>query len=93
MNYGGLLSSPYNELSNQYTNGKPSGILSFGIKGGKESGIKFIDSLNLITRLVNIGDTKSLATHPASTTHSQLDESDYESAGISSDMIRISVGI
>ena len=91
--YGGLLSSPYNELSNKYTNGKPSGILSFGIKGGKESGIKFIDSLNLITRLVNIGDTKSLATHPASTTHSQLDESDFESAGISSDMIRISVGI
>ena len=93
VNYGGLLSSPYNELSNHYTNGKPSGILSFGIKGGKECGIKFIDSLNLITRLVNIGDTKSLATHPASTTHSQLDESDYESAGISSDMIRISVGI
>ena len=91
--YGGLLSSPYNELSNKYTNGKPSGILSFGIKGGKESGITFIDSLNLITRLVNIGDTKSLATHPASTTHSQLDESDFESAGISSDMIRISVGI
>ena len=93
VNYGGLLSSPYNELSNHYTNGKPSGILSFGIKGGKECGIKFIDSLKLITRLVNIGDTKSLATHPASTTHSQLDESDYESAGISSDMIRISVGI
>ena len=91
--YGGLLSSPYNELSNKYANGKPSGILSFGIKGGKESGIKFIDSLSLITRLVNIGDTKSLATHPASTTHSQLDESDFESAGISSDMIRISVGI
>jgi len=70
-----------------------SGILTFGINGGKEAGIKFIDSLGLIVRLVNIGDTKSLATHPASTTHSQLEPDEYEAAGISDDMIRISIGI
>ena len=93
VNYAGLIESPYYDLAKKYTNGKPSAILSFGIKGGREAGIKFIDSLELIVRLVNIGDTKSLATHPASTTHSQLDEDEYESAGISDDMVRISVGI
>lgn len=93
VNYAGLESSPYQSLAKEYSRGKPSGILSFGIKGGKKAGIKFIDSLNLITRLVNIGDTKSLATHPASTTHSQLDEADYGASGISADMVRVSVGI
>ena len=93
VNYGGLDNSPYFDLAKKYTNGLPSGILTFGIEGGKEAGIKFIDSLELIVRLVNIGDTKSLATHPASTTHSQLEPSEYEAAGISDDMIRISIGI
>lgn len=93
VNYAGLLGSPYYDLAKKYTNSRPSGILSFGIEGGKEAGIKFIDSLELVVRLVNIGDTKSLATHPASTTHSQLDEEDYETAGITDDMVRISVGI
>jgi O-acetylhomoserine (thiol)-lyase len=93
VNYAGLDSSPYQQLAKEYSDGKPSGILSFGIKGGKEAGIKFIDALNLVTRLVNIGDTKSLATHPASTTHSQLDEADYHGSGISADMVRVSVGI
>ena len=93
VNYAGLDSSPYQQLAKEYAGGKPSGILSFGIKGGKEAGIKFIDALNLVTRLVNIGDTKSLATHPASTTHSQLDEADYHASGISADMVRVSVGI
>jgi O-acetylhomoserine (thiol)-lyase len=93
VNYAGLESSPYQQLAKEYSGGKPSGILSFGIKGGKEAGIKFIDALNLVTRLVNIGDTKSLATHPASTTHSQLDEADYNASGISADMVRVSVGI
>ena len=93
VNYAGLDSSPYQQLAKEYSGGKPSGILSFGIKGGKEAGIKFIDALNLVTRLVNIGDTKSLATHPASTTHSQLDEADYHASGISADMVRVSVGI
>ncbi|MCH2476774.1 MAG: O-acetylhomoserine aminocarboxypropyltransferase/cysteine synthase [Gammaproteobacteria bacterium] len=93
VNYAGLIGSPYYDLAKKYSSGRPSGILSFGIEGGKEAGIKFIDSLELVVRLVNIGDTKSLATHPASTTHSQLDASEYEAAGISEDMIRISVGI
>jgi O-acetylhomoserine (thiol)-lyase len=93
VNYAGLGSSPYQQLAKEYCGGKPSGILSFGIKGGKKAGIKFIDALNLVTRLVNIGDTKSLATHPASTTHSQLDEVDYKASGISADMVRVSVGI
>ncbi|MBC8226893.1 MAG: aminotransferase class V-fold PLP-dependent enzyme, partial [Gammaproteobacteria bacterium] len=93
VNYGGLDDSPYFDLAKKYTNGLPSGILTFGIEGGKEAGIKFIDSLKLIVRLVNIGDTKSLATHPASTTHSQLEHDEYEAAGISEDMVRISIGI
>ena len=93
VNYGGLDDSPYFDLAKKYTNGLPSGILTFGIEGGKEAGIKFIDSLKLIVRLVNIGDTKSLATHPASTTHSQLEPDEYEAAGISEDMVRISIGI
>ena len=93
VNYAGLENSPYFDLAKKYTDGSPSGILTFGIEGGKEAGIKFIDSLELIVRLVNIGDTKSLATHPASTTHSQLEPEEYEAAGISDDMIRISIGI
>ena len=93
VNYSGLIGSPYYDLAKKYTHGRPSGILSFGIAGGKEAGIRFIDSLELVVRLVNIGDTKSLATHPASTTHSQLDASEYATAGISEDMVRISVGI
>ena len=93
VNYAGLENTPYFDLAKKYTDGSPSGILTFGIEGGKEAGIKFIDSLELIVRLVNIGDTKSLATHPASTTHSQLEPEEYEAAGISDDMIRISIGI
>ena len=73
--------------------GKASGILSFGIAGGIESGTKFIDSLEMILRLVNIGDAKSLACHPASTTHRQLNDKELAAAGVSSDLIRISVGI
>lgn len=75
------------------TGGQASGILSFGIKGGIEAGTKFIDALEMILRLVNIGDAKSLACHPASTTHRQLNEEELASAGVSSDLIRISVGI
>ena len=73
--------------------GKPSSIISFGIKGGIEAGTKFIDALQMILRLVNIGDSKSLACHPASTTHRQLNPDELASAGVSEDMIRISVGI
>lgn len=93
VSYAGLESSPFNDLVNQYCGGKASGILSFGIKGGIEAGAKFIDALELLLRLVNIGDAKSLACHPASTTHRQLDEAELKSAGVSEDMIRLSIGI
>lgn len=73
--------------------GKASGIISFGVKGGREAGAKFIDALQMILRLVNIGDSKSLACHPATTTHRQLNLEELKSAGVSEDMVRISVGI
>ncbi|WP_163932400.1 O-acetylhomoserine aminocarboxypropyltransferase/cysteine synthase family protein [Paraferrimonas sp. SM1919] len=93
VNYAGLESSPYNELMHLTTSGKASGILSFGIKGGNEAGGKFIDALQMILRLVNIGDAKSLACHPASTTHRQLNDEELAKAGVSRDLVRISVGI
>ena len=73
--------------------GRASGILSFGIKGGAEAGAKFIDALKLVVRLVNIGDAKSLACHPATTTHRQLNDDELATAGVSRDMVRLSVGI
>ncbi len=91
--YAGLDSSPHKALLDKYMGGRGSGILSFGIKGGIEAGTKFIDALQLITRLVNIGDAKSLACHPASTTHRQLDDSELAASGVSSDLVRLSIGI
>jgi O-acetylhomoserine (thiol)-lyase len=91
--YGGLEDSPYYELAKKYTGGKPSALLSFGIKGGFDAGVKFYDALQLFLRLVNIGDVKSLAAHPASTTHRQLSEEELASAGVSTDMIRLCIGI
>jgi O-acetylhomoserine (thiol)-lyase len=91
--YAGLSGHQDHELANKYLNGKPSGILTFGIKGGLKAGVKFQDELKLITRLVNIGDCKTLATHPASTTHRQLSTDELETAGVSEDMIRLSIGI
>ncbi len=93
VNYGGLSSHPQHALVQKYLGGKASGILSFGVEGGAEAGARFIDALQLITRLVNIGDAKSLACHPASTTHRQLNEAELASAGVSADMVRLSVGI
>ena len=93
VNYAGLAGDKYYQLSHKVVSGKPSGILSFGIKGGEDAGINFIDSLKLVKRLVNIGDAKSLACHPASTTHRQLNDEELKSTGTSRDMIRISVGI
>ena len=93
VNYAGLSDSPFNKVANKITKGHASGILSFGIKGGKQAGANFIDALELILRLVNIGDAKSLACHPASTTHRQLNEDELKSAGVSEDLVRISVGI
>ncbi|MCO8051728.1 MULTISPECIES: bifunctional O-acetylhomoserine aminocarboxypropyltransferase/cysteine synthase [Proteus] len=91
--YAGLNNHPEHDLAVRYMSGKPAGILSFGIKGGAEAGAKFIDALQLIVRLVNIGDAKSLACHPASTTHRQLNDEELERAGVSRDLIRLSIGI
>lgn len=77
----------------KYMGGKPASIMSFGIKGGVAAGSRFIDALKLIVRLVNIGDAKSLACHPASTTHRQLNDQELAQAGVSRDMIRLSIGI
>ncbi len=93
VNYPGLPSSPDHELIQRDFGGRASGLLSFGIKGGIAAGTKFIDALQLVTRLVNIGDAKSLACHPASTTHRQLNEAELKQAGVSTDLVRISVGI
>ena len=93
VNYAALKDSPYRANCKAICKGKAAGILSFGIEGGFEAGGRFIDALQLILRLVNIGDAKSLACHPASTTHRQLNEAELASAGVSSDMVRLSIGI
>jgi O-acetylhomoserine (thiol)-lyase len=93
VNYAGLPSSRFNAVAKRITGGRASGIVSFGIAGGKEAGGAFIDRLQMILRLVNIGDAKSLACHPASTTHRQLGPEELANAGVSEDLIRISVGI
>ncbi|HBD10591.1 MAG TPA: O-acetylhomoserine aminocarboxypropyltransferase [Porticoccaceae bacterium] len=93
VNYAGLLDSRYHELAQRMTGGKPSAILSFGIEGGAKAGARFIDALQLIKRLVNIGDAKSLACHPASTTHRQLNPDELAAAGVSEDLVRLSIGI
>ena len=91
--YAGLPESKYYDLAQKYTKGRPSALLSFGVKGGYEAGVKFYDALKLFRRLVNIGDAKSLAAHPASTTHRQLTEEEQAGAGVAPDMIRLCVGI
>ncbi len=91
--YSALTTSPDYENCQKITSGKASGILSFGISGGAKSGEQFIDALQMILRLVNIGDAKSLACHPASTTHRQLNENELSAAGVSPELVRISVGI
>ena len=91
--YAGLNDHPDKPLVDRYMGGRASGILSFGIKGGAQAGAKFIDALNLIVRLVNIGDAKSLACHPATTTHRQLSGDELKAAGVSDDLVRLSIGI
>jgi O-acetylhomoserine (thiol)-lyase len=91
--YAGLPGDPYHALAQQYMGGQASGILTFGVKGGYDAGVRCYDALNLFKRLVNIGDAKSLACHPASTTHRQLSEAEQASVGVSGEMIRLSVGI
>ena len=93
VNYAGFEESPYFALANKYLGGTPPSLLTFGVKGGFEAGKSFYDALGLIKRLVNIGDAKSLACHPASTTHRQMPEAEQRKAGITSETIRLSVGI
>ncbi|MDP2867702.1 O-acetylhomoserine aminocarboxypropyltransferase/cysteine synthase family protein [Methyloversatilis sp.] len=93
VNYAGLPEHPSHGLVRRYFGGKASGLLTFGVKGGREAGARFQDALKLITRLVNIGDAKSLACHPASTTHRQLSPDELKRAGVSEDMVRLSIGI
>ncbi|WP_022982052.1 O-acetylhomoserine aminocarboxypropyltransferase/cysteine synthase family protein, partial [Ideonella sp. B508-1] len=97
VNYAGLEDHPEYPLAKKYLGGRPSGLFTFGVKApagqGREAGARFLDGLKLFTRLVNIGDAKSLATHPASTTHRQLSPEELEKAGVSEDAVRLSVGI
>lgn len=98
VNYAGLEDHPDHALVKKYMQGRASGILSFGLKlaAGEDpraAGARVLDALQLFTRLVNIGDAKSLATHPASTTHRQLNPEELAKAGVSEDMLRLSVGI
>jgi O-acetylhomoserine (thiol)-lyase len=91
--YPGLASSPYHAIAEQYMPLGAGAVLTFGVKGGMEAGRKFIDALKLHSHLANLGDAKSLVIHPAATTHQQLSESDQAAAGITPDLVRLSVGI
>ena len=93
VNYAGLSDHPDHSLVRKYMGGNASGILNFGVHGGRDAGARFQDALQLITRLVNIGDCKTLACHPASTTHRQLSDEELAKAGVRTDMIRLSIGI
>jgi len=93
VNFAGLAGDPYYELAKRYCNGNPASLLTFEIKGGFDAAVRFYDALGLFKRLVNIGDTKSLACHPASTTHRQMTEAEQLSAGVTSGMIRLCIGI
>ena len=93
VNYAGLPNSPYYALAQKYTQGRPSALLTFGVKGGFEAGVRFYDALKLFKRLVNIGDVKSLAAHPASTTHRQMSAEEQAQAQVTPDMVRLCIGI
>jgi O-acetylhomoserine (thiol)-lyase len=93
VSYAGLPDHRDHALARKYMGGRPSGILTFGVQGGVAGGSKFQDALKLFTRLVNIGDAKSLACHPASTTHRQLSAEEMVKAGVTEDMVRLSIGI
>ena len=93
VNFAGLAGDPYYELAQRYCDGNPASLLTFEIKGGFDAAVRFYDALGLFKRLVNIGDTKSLACHPASTTHRQMTEAEQLSAGVTSGMIRLCIGI
>ena len=93
VNYAGLAEHPDHALVQKYFGGKASGLLTFGVKGGREAGARFQDAVKVFVRLVNIGDAKSLVCHPASTTHRQLSPDELKKAGVTEDTVRLSVGI
>ena len=93
VNYPGLPDSKFYPLAQKYMRGKPSSVMSFGIAGGQKACASFIDALKMVKRLVNIGDAKTLACHPASTTHRQLNEEELALSGVSEDLVRLSIGI
>jgi len=91
--YAGLPEDPYHQLAQRYLGGKAGAVFTFGVKGGYEAGVKLVSSVKLLSHLANIGDTRSLIIHPASTTHSQLGEEELAAAGAGADVVRVSVGI
>jgi O-acetylhomoserine (thiol)-lyase len=93
VNYAGFPGSPYHPLAQKYFGGRACSLLTFGVKGGFAAGMRFYDALKLIKRLVNMGDAKSLACHPASTTHRQMSAAELAKAGVRPEMIRLSIGI
>ncbi len=93
VNYAGLPGHPHHELAKKYYPGGPGAVLGFGIRGGREAGVKFINNVKLASHLANIGDAKTLVIHPASTTHSQLSEDEQRKTGVSPEYVRVSVGI
>lgn len=93
VNYAGFAESPYHALAQKYFGGKACSLMAFGIKGGFPAAVKFYDALKLVTRLVNLGDAKSLSCHPASTTHRQMSAAEQRAAGVTPEMVRLSIGI
>lgn len=93
VSYAGLETSPYRPLADKYLNGKGGAVFTFGLKGGYDAGVKLVSKVQMFSHLANIGDTRSLIIHPASTTHSQLAEEELVAAGAGPDVVRISVGI
>src|SRR5262249_3864121 len=93
VNYAGFADNPYHKLAEKYFGGRACSLFTFGIVGGLPAGKAFYDALKLFKRLVNMGDAKSLACHPASTTHRQMSAQEQEKAGVRPEMIRLSVGI
>ena len=93
VNYVGFPDHPYHAAAHKYLVGRACSLLTFGVRGGFEAGKKFYDALKLVKRLVNMGDAKSLACHPASTTHRQMSPEQHRQAGVSPEMIRLSIGV
>jgi O-acetylhomoserine (thiol)-lyase len=93
VNYAGFADNPYHALAKQYLGGRACALLSFGIHGGFDAATRFYDALGMIKRLVNLGDAKSLACHPASTTHRQMSPAEQRKAGVTPELIRLSIGI